>query len=79
MSSTISIQVFYFAQLREERGCAQEERNVQQGVSVSSLFTLIFDRTPSGIRFAVNQIYVKATAVPRDGDEVAFLPPLGGG
>ena len=79
MSPIISIQVFYFAQLREERGFSVEERKIEQGMSVSSLFTLIFGRTPNGIRFAVNQSYVEATVVPLDGDEVAFLPPLGGG
>ena len=79
MSSVISIQVFYFAHLREERGCSSEEQSVEQGMSVSSLFTLIFGRTPNGIRFAVNQSYVESTVVLLDGDEVAFLPPLGGG
>ena len=79
MSSMISIQVFYFAQLREEQNCSCEERSIEQGMSVSSLFTLIFGRAPNGIRFAVNQTYVDPDVVPLDGDEVAFLPPLGGG
>ena len=79
MSSAISIQVFYFAQLREERGCSYEDRSVEPGTNVSSIFTLIFGRDPNGIRFAVNQSYVESTVVPSDGDEVAFLPPLGGG
>lgn len=79
MSPVISIQVFYFAHLREERGCSCEDRSVEQGMSVSSIFILIFGRAPSGIRFAVNQSYVEPKMVPSHGDEVAFLPPLGGG
>ena len=79
MSSVISIQVFYFAQLREEQGCSQEERIIEQGLSVSSIFTFIFGRAPEGIRFAINQSYVAPIEVPVHGDEVAFLPPLGGG
>ena len=79
MSSAISIQVFYFAQLREERTCSQEELCIDQGMSVASIFTHIFGRIPFGIRFAINQSYVDSGAIPTDGDEVAFLPPLGGG
>ena len=79
MSSAISIQVFYFAQLREERSCSQEEFRIDQGMSVASIFTHIFGRIPFGIRFAINQSYVDSGAIPTDGDEVAFLPPLGGG
>tara|TARA_B100000683_G_C12108596_1_gene398370 strand:- start:164 stop:403 length:240 start_codon:yes stop_codon:yes gene_type:complete len=79
MSSVIFIQVFYFAQLREERGSSQEECRVGQGMSVSEIFRHIFGRDPQGIRFAINQSYVEATDIPLDGDEVAFLPPLGGG
>ena len=79
MSSVISIQVFYFAQLREEQGRSQEERSIEQGLSVSSIFSFIFGREPKGIRFAINQSYVESTEIPVHGDEVAFLPPLGGG
>ena len=79
MSSVISIQVFYFAQLREERGCDHEQVRVAQDMSVSAIFISIFGRTPHGIRFAVNQNYVDSTEIPSDGDEIAFLPPLGGG
>ena len=75
----MSVHVFYFAQLREERGCSQEERAVEQGSSVSDLFAAIFGRSPIGIRFAINQSYVPSSSIPVDGDEVAFLPPLGGG
>ena len=75
----MSVQVFYFALLREERGCSQEERTIEPGTSVSELFSMIFGRKPIGIRFAMNQSYVSAAAIPSEGDEIAFLPPLVGG
>jgi molybdopterin synthase sulfur carrier subunit len=73
------VQLFYFAGLREERGCSQEEIEVSPEQTLLSIFTGIFGRPPEGIRFAINQSYVEADSIPVDGDEIAFLPPLGGG
>ena len=73
------VRIFYFANLREERGCSEEERDIAEGQTLFSLFVAIFGREPIGIRFAVNQSYVDAHIVPFVDDEIAFLPPLGGG
>lgn len=75
----MSVHVFYFAQLREEKRCSQEEIAVPHGSSVADIFVRIFGRAPKGIRFAINQSYVSNAAIPMEGDEIAFLPPLGGG
>ena len=48
-------------------------------MSVASIFTHIFGRIPQGIRFAINQSYVDPTAIPTDGDEVAFFASIGRG
>lgn len=75
----ITVQVLYFAVLREERGQDQETLSFDGSLTVSELFEHIFGRPPEGFRFAQNQSYVSAESVVQDGDEIAFLPPLGGG
>ena len=74
--------VRYFARLRELRSCASEEVSLEGSTSVSALYARLFPPGPSGVlpvMFAVNQAYVAAEYVLCDGDEVAFIPPLGGG
>jgi len=76
------VTVHYFASLREEKGCAQECCDLQSGDTVSHLYERLFpgnekSRLPVG--FAVNQTYVQRDHVLRDGDDVAFIPPIGGG
>ena len=75
----MQIYVLYFASLREERECDGEPLVLSQSMRVKSLFEHIFSRDPIGLRFAVNQCYVSADTWLEDGDEVAFIPPLGGG
>jgi molybdopterin synthase sulfur carrier subunit len=78
----MQITVRYFAGLREERGCDEEVLGVAAGTAVSELYQRIFSDSPlRGLRvmFAVNQSYVTANRELSDGDEVAFIPPLGGG
>jgi len=73
------IQILYFASLREERQAEEETHTLLQPISISALFQQIFGRPAEGIRFAINQSYVNGDTILEDGDEVAFLPPLGGG
>ena len=73
------IWIRYFAFLKEERGREEEEVLLAGPLSVGQLFTDIFDRAPISIRFAVNQVYVSADTILKEGDEVVFLPPFGGG
>ena len=75
----MKVLVRYFAFLREEKGCNEEWIELLESVSIGELFVRLFERPTSGIRFAINQAYVNADAVLVDGDEVAFIPPLGGG
>ena len=73
------VHILYFASLREERGLDQETHTLTTAITISDLFVQIFSRPPEGMRFAVNQLYVSAETMLKDGDEVAFIPPLGGG
>ena len=76
----MTITIFYFAQLAEERGLRSEILQLpQDSLTISDLFVHIFGREAQGIRFAQNQEYVSDKTEIMDGDEIAFIPPLGGG
>lgn len=75
----ISITLLYFAHLRETRGVSEEAIHLEQPISVGELFSQIFNMPPVGIRFAIDAAYVNADTLISDGDEIAFLPPMGGG
>lgn len=74
------ITVLYFAGLREQRGRTHEEIDVPEGITLARLFTDLFPASAAlPVAFARNQRYAESDEVVSDGDEVAFLPPLGGG
>ena len=76
------IQVRHFAQLRERAGRSEETVQVDPGTSVAALYARIFPPTDGHalpVLFAVNEHYVPAGHTLVEGDEVAFIPPLGGG
>ena len=75
----ISITILYFAHLRETRGVSEETMRLEHSVSVGALFSQIFNMPSTGIRFAIDAEYVSADTLLSDGDEIAFLPPMGGG
>ena len=83
------LKVLFFARVREELGCSGLELNWRE--AVASLDALqaqlcrdggrrwqeVLNR-PNMIR-AVNQVVVSADVALKDGDEVAFFPPVTGG
>lgn len=77
-----TVTVLYFAALRERRGVSSETLSVEEGTTLGGLYAQLFDGAPEAalpVAFARNQGYADATDLLDDGDEVAFLPPLGGG
>ena len=75
------VTVLYFAGLREQRG-EQEEVEIESGLSAGALYTRLFPPGPDGslpVAFSVNADWANADTVLTDGDELALLPPLGGG
>jgi molybdopterin synthase catalytic subunit/molybdopterin converting factor small subunit len=81
----MSLLVRYFAVLRERAGLEQSEHPFVAGETVGSLYLRLFpdladaDGTRLPVMYAVNASYVTAEHPLADGDEVAFIPPLGGG
>jgi len=76
------VKVLYFAVLRERRGCTEERVTVTSGETVESLYHRLFPATAAGrlpVAYAVDQAYVAGDHRLRDGAEVAFIPPVGGG
>jgi molybdopterin converting factor small subunit len=75
----ISFTIRYFAHLRELRGVSEETMTLEEPISIGELFVQLFHMEARGIRFAIDAEYVVSETVISDGDEIAFLPPMGGG
>ncbi len=78
----ITVTVRYFAALREQRGVDTESRQAPENTTIGQLYASIFPPGPNGslpVAYAQNHIRVAPGTQLADGDEVAFLPPLGGG
>lgn len=68
-----------FAALRERAGRGSWEEPLVPGEPVSALYARLFPPGTLPVAFVVNRETVPPTTVPAPGDEVAFLPPVGGG
>jgi molybdopterin synthase sulfur carrier subunit len=83
------VKLLYFAWVRQKIGLSEEEFPLPSGVeNVAQLMDVLSTRGPGyaeafgdakRLRCAVNQSHVPFTASVRDGDEVAFFPPVTGG
>lgn len=83
------MKVLYFAWLRERIGSGEEEVSLPGGVAtVGALMRWLAARSdghaaafadPAVVRAAVNQEHATPETAVRDGDEVAFFPPMTGG
>lgn len=75
----MNVVVRYFAQLREARGRSSETCSFEVGITAAGAYAVL--GLPEGlpVAYAVNQERVPGTTVLGDGDELVFLPPLGGG
>jgi molybdopterin synthase sulfur carrier subunit len=83
------VKVLYFARLSEALGISSEEMEINEDSnSIDSLVTLLrargepFDSAFCGetkVLVAINQEMTDYQAIIKDGDEVAFFPPVTGG
>ena len=74
-----------FARLREISGKAELQVVRPEGSDAGSLWSDLTQEHPElrpytgSISCAINQEYAKLSTALRDGDEIAFLPPVSGG
>jgi len=77
----MSVHVKYFASLRESIGRSSDQVPVTDTTTVEMIWqqaTGNMDRPPQ-LLVAVNKEYASFTQIVKDGDEVAFFPPVTGG
>ena len=73
------VRVRYFAALRERKGREQEDVELLPGESLGALYLRLFPPGDLPVAYARNAETARRDEIPEDGDEVAFLPPIGGG
>jgi molybdopterin synthase sulfur carrier subunit len=76
----MTIDVKFFASLRERLGRGDTQLNTTEAATVAEVWQQCTHQPmPANVLMAVNQEYVRAEHPVRDGDEVAFFPPVTGG
>jgi sulfur-carrier protein len=81
----MNIRIRYFASLRETTGLNEETLPLPDGATVAVLRDTLLARYPrlqtvmERAVCAVNHHYVSLETVLHEGDEVVFIPPVGGG
>jgi molybdopterin converting factor subunit 1 len=88
-SADATVSLVYLARLREAFGRPGEALTLSGGdASIAAVIALLRARgepyatelaAGRAVRIAVNHALVGADSIVRDGDEVAFLPPVTGG
>ena len=79
------VTVRLFARLRDIAGAAELARDIAPGATIGSVWRQLTSEFPAlgpyerAISSAVNADYARMDTELRDGDEVAFLPPVSGG
>ena len=74
-----------FARLRDIAGTAELVRNVMPGATIGSVWRELTKEFPDlagyerSISTAVNADYARMDHPVKEGDEIAFLPPVSGG
>jgi len=81
----MNIRIRYFASFREVTDQNEESLSLPEGTTISDVRTQLLERYPRLQPFmersvcAVNRGYVPADTPLHDGDELVFIPPMGGG
>ncbi len=81
----VRVKVLFFGMLKDIVGRAEDHIEVADDARLESVFTRYARQFPrlteleSSIVLACNQEFCERSAVIREGDEIAFLPPVSGG
>ncbi len=81
----MKVRLLFFAVLRDITGKGEEEIDLPEGTRAADVWNHLrqkhrelagYERPPMT---AVNEAYVSADQLLREGDQVAFIPPVAGG
>jgi molybdopterin synthase sulfur carrier subunit len=81
----MKIHIRYFASFRETTGLNEETVSIDEGATVADVRAMLLERYPRLQPFmerslcAVNRSYVAPETPLHEGDELVFIPPMGGG
>ncbi|MDZ7805197.1 MoaD/ThiS family protein [Thiohalophilus sp.] len=77
----MTIDVKFFASLREQIGRSEARLDASEPLSVAEVWAQATDNAelPANVLMARNMEYVDSGTPVHDGDEVAFFPPVTGG
>jgi sulfur-carrier protein len=77
----MNIQVRFFASLRERLNISEVQVNLPADATVADVWRQALNDAaiPGNVFAAVNQEYAQLSTPVKDGDEVAFFPPVTGG
>lgn len=81
----MQVRIRYFASLREAVGVSEETLDLPDGATVAQARALLAERRPAlaallpACAAAVDRAYAQVETPLREGAELAFIPPLGGG
>lgn len=81
----MQVTIRYFAALRETAGRSDDTLELPSGATVAAARERLAETHPALARLlpvcavAVNRAYVAADTRLTEGDELVFIPPLGGG
>ncbi len=78
----MNITVRYFANMRDRMGRAEDSVSLEgETVTVEELWRRVSPQQalPANVLIAVNMEYTDASRALKNGDEVAFFPPVTGG
>mmetsp|Transcript_22641 Transcript_22641/g.37856 ORF Transcript_22641/g.37856 Transcript_22641/m.37856 type:complete len:82 (+) Transcript_22641:314-559(+) len=81
----MKLNVLFFAKAREIVGQPRIELVLADDADTTSMLSAVMEQFPQlaamldKIVIAVNQEYLQGTMALKDGDEIAFIPPISGG
>lgn len=82
---TMKVRLLFFAVLRDITGQNETELTLAEGTRAGQVWQLLRERHGELADYtrppltAINESYATADSLLRDGDELAFIPPVAGG